>query len=133
MTVACGATRVIFSSAASRLKPAGSATLYEDRVADNHHHLVCRVCGRLVDVDCAVGDVPCLTAADDYGFQIDEAEVIYWGRCPECISSASVAADDPTATPERSAQSQGSLGVEDSQLDPITTERSRNVRRRQRK
>jgi Fur family ferric uptake transcriptional regulator len=68
-----------------RIEPAGSAARYERRVGDNHHHLICRACGRMVDVDCAVGDTPCLTAADDSGFEIDEAEVVYWGRCPECI------------------------------------------------
>jgi Fur family ferric uptake transcriptional regulator len=67
-----------------RIQPSGSPGRYEDRVGDNHHHLLCRSCGRLVDVDCAVGETPCLTAADDAGFEIDEAEVIYWGRCPEC-------------------------------------------------
>jgi Fur family ferric uptake transcriptional regulator len=72
-----------------RIQPAGSPARYEDRVGDNHHHLICRACGRMVDVDCAVGDVPCLTAADDAGYEIDEAEVIYWGRCPECQERAS--------------------------------------------
>jgi Fur family ferric uptake transcriptional regulator len=67
-----------------RIQPAGSAALFEDRVADNHHHLICRVCGRVVDVDCAVGSAPCLNAADHRGFEIDEAEVAYWGRCPDC-------------------------------------------------
>ena len=66
-----------------RIQPAGSPARYEDRVGDNHHHLICRACGRMVDVDCAVGDTPCLTAADDSGYEIDEAEVIYWGRCPD--------------------------------------------------
>ena len=70
-----------------RIQPAGSPARYENRVGDNHHHLICRSCGRVVDVDCAVGDVPCLTAADDAGFEIDEAEVIYWGRCPECAAN----------------------------------------------
>ena len=69
-----------------RIEPAGSPARYEDRVADNHHHLICRACGRMVDVDCAVGDAPCLSAADDAGYEIDEAEVIYWGRCPECAT-----------------------------------------------
>lgn len=68
-----------------RIQPAGSAARYEVRVGDNHHHLVCRICGSLVDVDCAVGDAPCLTASDDAGFEIDEAEVVYWGRCPTCL------------------------------------------------
>jgi Fur family transcriptional regulator, stress-responsive regulator len=72
-----------------RIQPAGSPARYEDRVDDNHHHLICRVCGRAVDVDCAVGDTPCLIASDDSGYEIDEAEVIYWGRCPECIATAS--------------------------------------------
>jgi len=71
-----------------RIQPAGSAARYEDRVGDNHHHLICRGCGRTVDIDCAVGDSPCLTAADDSGFEIDEAEVIYWGRCPDCRTQA---------------------------------------------
>ncbi len=69
-----------------RIQPAGSPARYEDRVGDNHHHLICRSCGRMVDVDCAVGAVPCLTAADDSGYEIDEAEVIFWGRCPECLA-----------------------------------------------
>ncbi len=70
-----------------RIQPIGSAALYEDRVNDNHHHLICRDCGRVVDVDCAVGSAPCLTPADDNGFEIDEAEVAYWGRCPECMTN----------------------------------------------
>jgi len=67
-----------------RIQPAGSPARFEDRVGDNHHHLICRVCGSVVDVDCAVGKAPCLTAHDDNGYQIDEAEVAYWGRCPDC-------------------------------------------------
>ena len=70
-----------------RIQPAGSSARYEDRVGDNHHHLVCRSCDRLVDVDCAVGSIPCLTPADDWQFEVDEAEVIYWGICPECQGS----------------------------------------------
>ena len=69
-----------------RIQPAGSPTRYEDRVGDNHHHVICRTCGVTADVDCAVGDVPCLTANEDHGFDIDEAEVIYWGYCPTCQS-----------------------------------------------
>lgn len=69
-----------------RIQPAGSAARYEDRVGDNHHHLICRSCGTTFDIDCAVGEVPCLTADDDHGFLIDEAEVIYWGYCPTCRS-----------------------------------------------
>jgi Fur family ferric uptake transcriptional regulator len=71
-----------------RIQPAGSPARFEDRVGDNHHHLICRTCGRVVDVDCAVGAVPCLTASDDADYEIDEAEVIYWGRCPECVSQS---------------------------------------------
>jgi len=67
-----------------RIQPAGSAARYEDRVDDNHHHLICRGCGKMYDIDCAVGVKPCLTAENDHGFEIDEAEVIYWGRCPSC-------------------------------------------------
>ncbi len=70
-----------------RIEPAGSVARYEARVSDNHHHVVCRSCGAIADVDCAVGDTPCLTAADDSGFTIDEAEVVYWGRCPSCATS----------------------------------------------
>ena len=77
-----------------RIQPAGSPARYEDRAGDNHHHLICRTCGRTVDVDCAVGAAPCLTAAADSGYEIDEAEVIYWGRCPECLASLSVSAGD---------------------------------------
>jgi Fur family ferric uptake transcriptional regulator len=67
-----------------RLEPPGSPARFEGRVGDNHHHLVCRSCGTVADVDCAVGHAPCLTASDDRGFSIDEAEVIYWGLCPAC-------------------------------------------------
>jgi Fur family transcriptional regulator, stress-responsive regulator len=71
-----------------RIQPAGSPARFEDRVGDNHHHLICRICGRLVDVDCATGSAPCLTASDDRGYEIDEAEVAYWGRCPDCQAQA---------------------------------------------
>ena len=67
-----------------RIQPAGSAARFEDRVGDNHHHLICRACGTTVDINCAVGEAPCLTADDDHGFEIDEAEVIYWGLCASC-------------------------------------------------
>ena len=70
-----------------RIQPVGSPARFEDRVDDNHHHLICRTCGRLVDVDCAVGYAPCLTASDDMGYEIDEAEVVYWGRCQECLAA----------------------------------------------
>lgn len=70
-----------------RIEPAGSPARYETRVGDNHHHVVCRHCGALADVDCAVGDTPCLTASDVQGFVIDEAEVVYWGTCPQCSTN----------------------------------------------
>ena len=70
-----------------RIQPAGSVARYEARVGDNHHHVVCRSCGAIADVDCAVGSAPCLTASDDPGFAIDEAEVTYWGLCPECAAA----------------------------------------------
>lgn len=70
-----------------RIQPQGSVARYESRVDDNHHHLVCRSCGTIVDVDCAAGTTPCLTASDDHGFLIDEAEVVYWGTCPACSTS----------------------------------------------
>jgi Fur family ferric uptake transcriptional regulator len=70
-----------------RIEPAGSVARYESRVGDNHHHVVCRSCGAIADVDCAAGDAPCLSASHDHGYEIDEAEVIYWGRCPECQNS----------------------------------------------
>jgi Fur family transcriptional regulator, stress-responsive regulator len=70
-----------------RIQPLGSVARYESRVGDNHHHVVCRSCGAIADVDCAVGSAPCLTADDDHGFAIEEAEVIYWGLCPDCSAS----------------------------------------------
>jgi Fur family transcriptional regulator, stress-responsive regulator len=82
-----------------RIEPAGSAARYEDRVGDNHHHLICRSCGTTIDVDCAIGAVPCLTAADDHGFDVDEAEVIYWGHCPSC-RTASEASTTSSTTPK---------------------------------
>ncbi len=72
-----------------RIQPSGSVARYESRVGDNHHHVVCRSCGTIADVDCAVGEGPCLTAADDHGFHLDEAEVVYWGLCPRCTAAAS--------------------------------------------
>ncbi len=82
-----------------RIQPARSPARYEDRVDDNHHHLVCRKCGVTVDVPCAVGSRPCLEAADDQGFAVDEAEVIYWGTCPACQSAAVGTADMTAAMP----------------------------------
>src|ERR1700719_2083185 len=72
-----------------RIEPPGSPARFEGRVADNHHHVVCRSCGVVADVDCAVGEAPCLTPSDDNGFALDEAEVIYWGLCQDCSTSQS--------------------------------------------
>ncbi|WP_228540028.1 Fur family transcriptional regulator [Nocardia sp. XZ_19_385] len=72
-----------------RIQPMGSVARYETRVGDNHHHVVCRSCGAIADVDCAVGDAPCLTASNNNGFVLDEAEVIYWGICPDCAAAES--------------------------------------------
>ena len=72
-----------------RIQPSGSVARYEARVGDNHHHVVCRSCGMIADVDCAIGTTPCLTMSDDHGFSVDEAEVIYWGRCPACSATSS--------------------------------------------
>ncbi|EXG82957.1 Fur family transcriptional regulator [Cryptosporangium arvum] len=72
-----------------RIEPAGATARYESRVGDNHHHIVCRSCGTIADVDCAVGHAPCLTASDDHGFVVDEAEVVFWGVCPECSTRRS--------------------------------------------
>jgi Fur family ferric uptake transcriptional regulator len=74
-----------------RIEPAWSVARYEARVGDNHHHVVCRTCGAISDVDCAVGYTPCLTASEGHGFEIDEAEVVYWGRCPDCAAAAASA------------------------------------------
>ena len=71
-----------------RIQPRGSVARYETRVGDNHHHVVCRSCGAIADVDCAVGVAPCVTAGDDAGYAIDEAEVLYWGRCPRCVAAS---------------------------------------------
>jgi Fur family ferric uptake transcriptional regulator len=76
-----------------RIEPAGSPALYECRVGDNHHHLICRICGKTADVDCAIGNAPCLTPSDAAGYQIDEAEVIFWGKCPECVAANQQSAD----------------------------------------
>lgn len=81
-----GLTTLVRAGLVRRIQPAGSPARFETRVRDNHHHLICRECGSMVDVDCAVGDTPCLTAADDRGYVIDEAEVVYWGQCPQCIA-----------------------------------------------
>jgi len=84
-----------------RIQPAGSSARFEDRVGDNHHHLICRTCGRTVDVDCAVGFAPCLTAVDAKGYEVDEAEVVYWGRCPDCLGRSN---QPPRSALRRSAE-----------------------------
>jgi Fur family ferric uptake transcriptional regulator len=81
-----------------RIEPAGSVARYESRVGDNHHHVVCRSCGAIEDVACAVGHAPCLTASDDHDFVVDEAEVVYWGTCPDCAAART---PEPTAKPGR--------------------------------
>ncbi len=73
-----------------RIQPAGTTARYESRVGDNHHHVVCRSCGAIADVECAVGHAPCLTASDDHGFAVDEAEVVFWGSCPDCTARTKV-------------------------------------------
>lgn len=78
-----------------RIQPAGSPARFETRVGDNHHHVICRVCGRLDDVDCAVHAAPCLTPANGMGYEIDEAEVAYWGRCPQCVAQAAISPPEP--------------------------------------
>ena len=87
-----------------RIQPSGSPARFEDRVGDNHHHLICRTCGRVVDVDCAVGAAPCLTAIDDRGYEIDEAEVAYWGRCPDCLEQPREASHGARRTGARPGQ-----------------------------
>ena len=79
-----------------RIQPAGSSARYETRVGDNHHHLICRTCNRTVDVDCALGEALCLPVVDDLGYEIDEAEVIYWGRCPDCAASTGMRGEGST-------------------------------------
>ena len=85
-----------------RIQVTGSVARYEARVGDNHHHVVCRACGCIADVDCAVGDTPCLTASDDNGFSIDEAEVVYWGRCPDCQTEPTTESTESTESPKSS-------------------------------
>lgn len=104
-----------------RIQPAGSPARFEDRVGDNHHHLICRVCGAVVDVECAVGSAPCLTATDDRGYEIDEAEVAYWGRCPDCLAQArqSSAPDAPaTAQPPSRRHRRRSPAFSNDELSP---------------
>ncbi len=92
-------TALVEAGLLRRIQPAGSPARFETRTGDNHHHLICRRCGRTVDVDCAVGHAPCLTPADSAGFRVDEAEVVYWGICPSCLALAEHASPrgEPTA------------------------------------
>jgi Fur family transcriptional regulator, stress-responsive regulator len=87
-----------------RIQPSGSTARYEARVGDNHHHVVCRSCGAIADVDCAVGEAPCLDASDDHGFEIDEAEVIYWATCPDCAGATEQRAGAPSAMTSRATR-----------------------------
>jgi Fur family ferric uptake transcriptional regulator len=82
---------------ARRIEPAGSPALFEGRVADNHHHVVCRVCGAVADIDCVVGAAPCMQASDTRGYVLDEAEITFWGVCPECQAAGAGAAEPPEA------------------------------------
>jgi Fur family ferric uptake transcriptional regulator len=96
-----------------RIQPAGSPARFETRIGDNHHHLICRTCNRMVDVDCAVGETPCLTAAEDSGYDIDEAEVTYWGRCPDCVAAAEprlAGSDSSGPTGKQSPKQDGRTG-----------------------
>ena len=103
-----------------RIQPAGSAARYEDRVGDNHHHLICRVCGHLVDVDCSAGVASCLSAVDGQGYEIDEAEVAYWGRCPECLAAARTAAPPDPITRRRRTPTAARPRAGTSRLTPPT-------------
>lgn len=101
-----------------RIQPAGSPARFEDRVGDNHHHLICRSCGRMVDVDCAVGSAPCLTAVDDSGYEIDEAEVVYWGRCPDCLTESD--ASSPSDGSKRRPRGRWNTASKESSTIPST-------------
>ncbi len=90
-----------------RIQPSGSVARYESRVGDNHHHVVCRSCGAIADVDCAVGHAPCLKASDDHGFTIDEAEVTYWARCPECQATIEAAEQRLVSSEQRAETNSG--------------------------
>jgi Fur family ferric uptake transcriptional regulator len=111
-----------------RIQPAGSAARFEDRVGDNHHHLICRLCGRVVDIDCAVGSAPCLTASDDNGYEIDEAEVAYWGRCPECVSQGRAARRGGSADPPEKSIRRRPRGVRPESPTTPSPDRPENSR-----
>jgi Fur family transcriptional regulator, stress-responsive regulator len=111
-----------------RIQPSGSPARFEDRVGDNHHHLICRTCGRVVDIDCAVGAAPCLTPLDDRGYQVDEAEVAYWGRCPDCLeqSRTSSPAGEPAASRSGQQRTAGAKPTTSSPTGRKTLSRSNN-------
>jgi Fur family transcriptional regulator, stress-responsive regulator len=115
-----------------RIQPAGSPARFEDRVGDNHHHLICRSCGRVVDVDCATGAAPCLTPKDGSGYEIDEAEVAYWGRCPDCIDASGAAsrAAPPAGARHRQQRQAHARPPAKSPKDGKSTKRSNNRRTR---
>ena len=107
---------LVAESLIRRIQPAGSPARFEDRVDDNHHHLICRICGSLVDVDCAVGSAPCLTAADDKGYEIDEADVAYWGRCPDCLARDRA----PSRSDHTGAEASGTIARKEGPTIPLT-------------
>ena len=115
-----------------RIQPSGSPARFEDRVGDNHHHLICRTCGRVVDVDCATGAAPCLTPNDDSGYEIDEAEVAYWGRCPDCLeeSRSASTSDRPGAARPRRRRKPRVKPPTNPPTDSKRIPRSNNRRRR---
>jgi Fur family transcriptional regulator, stress-responsive regulator len=117
---------LVAESLIRRIKPAGSPARFENRVGDNHHHLICRICGRVVDVDCAVGSAPCLSAGDDMGYEVDEAEVAYWGRCPDCLAQ-SRAPSSAKASASAEAMAHETAG-RPSLSDPPTPRRRRQRR-----
>jgi Fur family ferric uptake transcriptional regulator len=109
-----------------RIQPSGSVARYEARVGDNHHHVVCRSCGAIADVDCAVGSAPCLVASDDHGFAIDEAEVTYWAQCPECAAASVAEAGGPS---QPLGERQRNLAVEgEPPRPPATSHQKRTAR-----
>ena len=118
-----------------RIQPSGSPARFEDRVGDNHHHLICRTCGRVVDVDCAVGSAPCLEPRSARGYEIDEAEVAYWGRCPDCLKQSRAAASGgrPTAARRGKQRNPHTKPAADPATEGKRLPRSRRPARRSRR
>lgn len=112
-----------------RIQPSGSPARFEGRVGDNHHHLICRTCGRVVDVDCAVGAAPCLTAADAGGYEIEEAEVVYWGRCPDCVADGRTPRGADAPAPRRRGPRVTTTTTTDGHARPPADPRHRSVPR----